>query len=111
MYPGASRTQRGAPGSSKAFAMQRLELTSRKTSSGRRSLAVAVAAVAFFALAPSASAALIEYPVPTVNSGPTGITLGPDGNIWFAEANAGQIARVGGNGGMVEYPLPTTPSQ
>jgi hypothetical protein len=47
-----------------------------------------------------------EYVIPTPNSQPTGITAGPDGNIWFTESAADQIGRVdmstgaaGGGGG------------
>ena len=33
---------------------------------------------------------LNRYPLPTPNSGPIGVTIGPDGNVWFAE-QAGRI--------------------
>src|SRR5262245_18472308 len=29
---------------------------------------------------------ITEYPIPTSHSAPQGITLGPDGNIWFTES-------------------------
>ena len=35
--------------------------------------------------------------IPTADSGPTGITTGPDGNIWFTEANIGEIGRISYN--------------
>jgi virginiamycin B lyase len=28
-----------------------------------------------------------EFPIPTANSGPCSVTLGPDNHIWFAENN------------------------
>jgi virginiamycin B lyase len=34
---------------------------------------------------------ITEYPTPTANSGPVGITVGPDNNIWFTEAFANKI--------------------
>lgn len=37
--------------------------------------------------------ALTEFAIPTSNSGPKGITAGPDGNLWFVEslANKGRL--------------------
>ena len=32
--------------------------------------------------------------IPTANSGPTNITVGPDGKLWLTETSAGKIARV-----------------
>jgi streptogramin lyase len=37
------------------------------------------------------SVTINEFPIPTAGSGPTGIALGPDGNLWFTEGNAGKI--------------------
>ena len=34
-----------------------------------------------------------EYPIPTADSGPQGITAGPDGNIWFTESNTNKIGK------------------
>jgi streptogramin lyase len=39
--------------------------------------------------------AFTEFPTPTANSQPTGITGGPDGNMWFAEFGARQVAKIG----------------
>jgi streptogramin lyase len=36
-------------------------------------------------LHPSIATAITELPVPQPSSGPTGVTTGPDGNIWFTE--------------------------
>jgi streptogramin lyase len=35
-----------------------------------------------------------EFPLPTANSIPAGITAGPDGNLWFTEFNGNQIGRI-----------------
>lgn len=39
---------------------------------------------------------------------PTGITTGPDGNLWFTEATGNQIGRMTPAGSVQEFPLPTT---
>jgi virginiamycin B lyase len=46
------------------------------------------------------------FQVPTPKSGPAGITIGPDGNVWFAEHAANKIARLAPNGKFTEFPLP-----
>jgi virginiamycin B lyase len=45
-----------------------------------------------------------EYSVPTPNSGPNGITAGPDGAIWFTESFTGKIGRITTRGAITEYP-------
>jgi streptogramin lyase len=40
------------------------------------------------------SGVITEYPVPTEGSEPQGITLGPDGNVWFTESSTSQLGRV-----------------
>ncbi len=37
------------------------------------------------------SGIITEFALPTANSGPTGITAGPDGNLWFTEFNGNKI--------------------
>jgi virginiamycin B lyase len=39
----------------------------------------------------------------TPNSGPLGITKGPDGNLWFAESNTGKIGRITPHGVVTEF--------
>jgi streptogramin lyase len=46
--------------------------------------------------------AIIEYSLPPL-SGPWGITLGPDGNIWFAETISGKIGRMTPQGELTEF--------
>lgn len=45
------------------------------------------------------------YDVPTPDSWPLGITIGPDGNIWFIERTAHQVGEVTPDGQFTEYPL------
>src|SRR5262249_5406943 len=53
------------------------------------------------------------FKAPTANSPPRQITLGPDGNRWFAESdiNVSQIARSTPNGRITEFVVPTRFSQ
>jgi streptogramin lyase len=58
---------------------------------------------------PSASApagTIIEYTVPTANSGVSTIAAGPDGALWFVESQAGEVGRITTAGSFTEYPLP-----
>jgi streptogramin lyase len=36
-----------------------------------------------------------------------GITAGPDGNVWFTEADGNRLGRLTTGGSITEYPLPT----
>jgi streptogramin lyase len=60
---------------------------------------------------PAAAQTFTEFPIPTVSSGPFGITAGPDGALWFSEYNAGKIGRITAAGVITEFPIPTTNSQ
>jgi virginiamycin B lyase len=51
-----------------------------------------------------------RYPTPTTSSGPASMTLGPDGNIWFAESLANKIGRITPAGAITEFPIPTANS-
>jgi virginiamycin B lyase len=49
-----------------------------------------------------------SYPVSDPNEQDVGwLTTGPDGAIWFCERDTGKIGRLGANGLMREYPLPS----
>ena len=48
-----------------------------------------------------------EYPVTTASAGPYGITAGPDGNLWFAEASGNNLGRITPGGTVTEFPLGT----
>jgi streptogramin lyase len=41
-----------------------------------------------------ATARVREFPIPTPDSWPQGITTGPDGVLWFTESNGNKIGRV-----------------
>lgn len=79
----------------------------------RRSSALVAAGLGVVAaLAPShgtagsrSEAGLIEYRIPTREAAPYGITVGADGNIWFAESNADKIGTVTLSGEFREWPL------
>src|SRR5215467_3397303 len=43
-----------------------------------------------------------SFRIPTNNSQPEGITLGPDGHMWFAEAAANQIGRIDPKGKITD---------
>src|ERR1700680_2197856 len=57
---------------------------------------------------PSTAPRLTEYTIPTANSFPIAITTGPDGALWFTEAN--KIGRVTTSGVFTEYTIPTANS-
>jgi virginiamycin B lyase len=48
-----------------------------------------------------------EFPVPTANSGPSEVVLGPDGNVWFTEFNSGRVAQITPQGAIQEFPTPS----
>lgn len=50
---------------------------------------------------------ITEYPVPTPNNTPQGITPGSDGAIWFTELIGNKIGRLSPSGGVAEFSLPT----
>jgi streptogramin lyase len=62
----------------------------------------------------SSGSVLGEYPLPNQASSPSGITIGPDGAIWFTESGNDAIGRLdpsraqpGTSDGITEYPVPT----
>jgi streptogramin lyase len=54
---------------------------------------------------------LTEFPLPEAGSRPVGITLGPDGNLWFTEFDGNRIGRITPAGSVTEFPLPSSDSQ
>src|SRR5262249_20975766 len=56
--------------------------------------AVAAATVALGWPGSAAAQFITEFPTPTNPSGPYGITLGPDGALWFTEFNGNKIERI-----------------
>src|SRR5262245_9098811 len=73
----------------------------------RRVLFVIVLFYAVAALAGRAFAVtLTEFTIPTANSAPVDITMGPDGAVWFTEALPGKIGRITLDGEIIEYQVP-----
>ncbi len=58
-----------------------------------------------------AVAQISEFLIPTVDSEPTGIAVGPDGNVWFTESKANKIGRITATGEIKEFPIPTAGSE
>ena len=55
--------------------------------------------------------AVDEFPVPTLDSNPDNITMGPEGAIWFTELDASKIGRIDPVSLQItEYPTPTNNS-
>jgi len=53
------------------------------------------------------SVSISEFPVPTGNSFPLGITAGPDGNLWFTEASTDKIGQINPTThAITEFPIP-----
>jgi streptogramin lyase len=67
-------------------------------------------AIGLLAFAAAGSAQVTEFPIPTANSKPSGITRGPDGNLWFTEFGANKIGRITPDGIITEFPIPTANS-
>jgi virginiamycin B lyase len=59
----------------------------------------------FFGGAAARAVQIMEFPLPSPASAPAGITVGPDGAIWFAEREASRIGRITTGGVLMEYPL------
>jgi len=98
----ASRAALSTRSRSLPVPMQRNELSYRSLLLG----AVLVLSSAS-ALAQHARVHFRSWPIPTQDSQPIEITAGPDGNLWFTEQNASQVARVTPQGLIQEFPLPT----
>jgi hypothetical protein len=54
--------------------------------------------------------AVTEFPIPTANSQPYGITAGPDGNLWFTEYLGNRVGRITPAGAVTEFAVPTAGS-
>jgi virginiamycin B lyase len=48
---------------------------------------------------------VVEYDVPTASASPGGITPSFDGNVWFTETAASQVARIDATGEITEFAL------
>src|SRR4051794_30011087 len=48
-----------------------------------------------------------EFPLPNPNSGPTTVSIAPDGTLWFTESSGNRIGRMAQDGtGLKEFDLP-----
>ena len=63
---------------------------------------------------PALAQTFTQFPIPTANSSPYGITKGPDGNLWFTECvfvdsacSVSKIGRITPAGVLTEFPIPT----
>src|SRR5262245_35555360 len=75
------------------------------------SLALAAAPVGSQTLRSQVRASqLTSFRILTNNCEPDGITLGPDSNMWFAEAAANQIGRIDPKGTITEFVVPQSGS-
>lgn len=50
---------------------------------------------------------ITEYDLPHADSQPAGITLGPDGVIWFTENGGDRIGTITSAGDITEYDIPS----
>ena len=55
----------------------------------------------------SSIGAFSEFPIPTAKSEPGGLTVGPDGNLWFIEQATGRIGRVTPSGAISDFLIPS----
>ena len=62
----------------------------------------------FFRLLPRAS--IRRFAVPTPNSYPESVAIGPDGNVWFTEKQGNKIGRISQGGEVSEFLVPTAAS-
>jgi virginiamycin B lyase len=61
------------------------------------------ALLALLLLSTAAGASITEFNIPTAESAPRRIALGPDGNLWFTESHAEKIGRITPAGVITEY--------
>jgi streptogramin lyase len=54
---------------------------------------------------------ITEFTLPTANSGPMGITSGPDGNLWFTEGTRAAIGSITPSGVITETVVSGKPNQ
>ena len=55
---------------------------------------------------------ITEFPTPTAAAAPVGITLGPDGNLWFTEYGADKVGTINPTThATTDFPLPTAAAE
>ncbi|HEX9038484.1 MAG TPA: zf-HC2 domain-containing protein [Ktedonobacterales bacterium] len=85
---------------------------SRELTSIAAALLLALAAALIFSNLRSAATLppgprIIEYPALNDAGGLTGLTAGPDGNIWFTDLFSAQVGRITPTGAVTRFNLPT----
>lgn len=78
-----------------------------KSSFTFRSLFVLGAALAVSVVSSTAQTRIRSFPIPSPDSQPISITVGPDGNLWFTEQNRSHVARITPDGVITEFLTPT----
>ena len=58
---------------------------------------------------PTLRGTIEEFVIPTPRSDSYGITIGPDGNLWFTESKPFKIGRITTQGAITEFPIATAP--
>ena len=85
-------------------------MTTKKTKSVRNYSILTLIALLCFVQSDWAGS-ISEYVVPTSNSGPLGITMGPDNALWFVESYGNKIGRIDPTThAIAEYAIPTANS-
>jgi virginiamycin B lyase len=59
---------------------------------------------------PALRGAIEEFAIPTPGSDSYGITIGPEGNLWFTESKPFKIGRITPQGAITEFPIATSPA-
>ena len=67
--------------------------------------------VGAFAATRAWAQSIADFSIPTAGSNPYTITTGPDGAMWFTEAQGNKIGRITTAGAITEYPIPSTDAQ
>lgn len=65
----------------------------------------------FLTLSTPSGASIRQFEVPTPNSYPESVTVGPDGHIWFTEKQGNKVGRLSPEGQISEFPIPTADSR
>jgi uncharacterized repeat protein (TIGR01451 family) len=61
------------------------------------------------AIASAQTPPITWYPVPTTGGDPLGLTVGPDGALWFTEFYGNKIGRITTSGVITEFPIQSYP--
>lgn len=67
--------------------------------------------ILLLALTTGAGADIKLFEVPTPNSYPESVAIGPDGNVWFTQKQGNKIGRLASEGKISEFPIPTADSR